>query len=252
MARGSTHRGPRKGPGIIGGTVGALGELLITAGLVLVLFIVWQLWWTDVVADREQDAVVRSLEDEWGVEPHGTDGAQRIAPHQEGPPPTAPVVGNAQVFATIRVPAFDRPVVPVAEGVGLQDVLNVLGAGHYPGTAMPGEVGNFSVAGHRTTYGKPFHDIDRLQEGDPIVVETRDAYYVYTVTSHEIVLPHEVSVIAPNPADPTAQPTERTMTMTACHPLYSARERYIVHARFAYWTLRSEGIPEALAGTTEG
>lgn len=250
MARRPSHRRTRPGAGVLGGTVGVIGELLITAGLVLVLFIVWQLWWTDVVADQEQNAVVQSLEEEWGVEPTGA--AERIAPAQDGPPPTVPVVGNAEVFGTIRIPAFDRPVVPLAEGVGLKDVLNVIGAGHYPGTAMPGEVGNFAVAGHRTTYGKPFHDIDRLQEGDPVVVETRDAYYVYTVTRHEIVLPHEVEVIAPDPDDPTAEPTERMMTMTACHPLYSARERYIVHARFAYWTKRSDGIPQALAGTTGG
>lgn len=251
MTRTATRPERTRGTRVAGVVLGTTGELLITVGVVLVLFLVWQLWWTDVVADRDQDAVVRSLQEQWGTHGH-TDGSAPIAPRQAGPPPGIPVVPNATVFATLHIRGFDRPVVPLAEGVGLQDVLNVLGAGHYPGTAMPGQVGNFAVAGHRTTYGKPFHDIDRLREGDPIVVETRDAFYVYRVTSSEIVLPDQVSVIAPVPADPGAAPTERIMTLTACHPLYSARERYVVHARFDYWTARSDGVPEDLTAAQEG
>src|SRR5699024_10523307 len=110
-----------------------------------------------------------------------------------------------------------------------------------------GEVGNASIAGHRNTYGRVFEDIARLEAGDPIVVETADAFYVYETTESLIVQPEDVEVIAPTPGRPGVEPTERMLTLTACHPMYSARERIIVHAEFSYWTKRSDGIPEALA-----
>ena len=96
---------------------------------------------------------------------------------------------------------------------------------------MPGAVGNFAVAGHRTTYGRPFHDIDRLRAGDTIVVETKTAYSVYAVKRHDIVAPTDVEVIAPVPAASRARSRPaRWLTMTACHPKYSAAQRYVVFA----------------------
>src|SRR5690625_1054692 len=151
------------------------------------------------------------------------------------------------VWGTMHVPEFDRDRFPLAEGVSLEEVLNVKGVGHYPETALPGQVGNFSVAGHRNTYGRAFEEIASLDEVDAIVVETAEAFYVYEVTESLIVMPQDVEVIAPAPGQPGTEPTERMLTLTACHPMYSARERYIVHAEFAYWTDRADGIPEALA-----
>ena len=233
-----SHRARRRG----GGVVGILGELLLTLGALLLLFLVWQLWWTDVVADREQAGIIDGLEQEWGEV-----DAQTVAPRQEGPPPVPTTPEDTLVFATMHVPAFDRPRFPLAEGVSLEQVLDVKGAGHYPDTALPGEVGNASIAGHRNTYGRVFEDIARLEAGDPIVVETADAFYVYETTESLIVQPEGVEVIAPTPGRPGVEPTERMLTLTACHPMYSARERIIVHAEFSYWTKRSDGIPEALA-----
>lgn len=222
--------------------IGIIGELLLTLGALLLLFLVWQLWWTDVIADREQAGIIDSLGEQWGEV-----DSQKIATPREGPPPALDTPADTMVFGAMHVPDFDRETFPLAEGVSLEEVLNVKGAGHYPETALPGEVGNFSVAGHRNTYGRVFEDIARLQEGDPIVVETADAFLVYEVTSWEVVMPDDVDVIAPVPGDFQAEPTERMLTLTACHPMYSARERYIVHARFAYWTAREDGIPPALA-----
>jgi len=241
-----THRADRpaaigRGGRLLGGAIGVLGELLLTLGALLVLFLGWQLWWTDVVADRDQEQIISQLEDEWG----GVD-AQRIAEPRTDEPPVPATPQDTLVFGTMYVPAFDRVRVPVAEGVSLEKVLNVKGVGHYPGTALPGQVGNFAVAGHRNTYGRPLEQIDRLQEGDPIVIETADAFYVYEVTESLIVAPEDVEVIAETPGQPGVPASERMMTLTACHPMFSAKERYIVHAKFAYWTDRADGIPPAL------
>lgn len=233
--------GSRPGAAVLG----VVGELLLTAGVLVLLFLVWQLWWTDVVADREQSGIIDGLEQEWG-----TVDEEQIAPRQDGPPPVPDAPEEGKVWATMHVPAFDRPRFPLAEGVDLENVLNVKGAGHYPETALPGEVGNAAIAGHRNTYGRVFEDIDRLEPGDSIVIETADAFYVYEVTESLIVMPQDVEVIAPVPGEPGVEPEDRMLTLTACHPMYSARERYIVHAEFAYWTDRADGIPEALAADT--
>ena len=128
-------------------------------------------------------------------------------------------------------------------------MLDVLGIGHYEGTAMPGGVGNFAVAGHRTTYAKPFNRIAELQVGDPLVVRTTDnIWYVYRVTSTRDRRARRTSqVIAPVPGDPGATPTERMITLTTCHPMFSARERFIVHGVLDYWAPAADGIPAELA-----
>ncbi len=138
---------------------------------------------------------------------------------------------------------------PVLQGTD-DDVL-ATGVGHYEGTAAPGEVGNFAVAGHRTTWGRPFHDIDRLRTGDRVLVETADAVYVYAVTAHEVVQPGDVDVIAPVAGEPGAEPVEPVLTMTSCHPRYSAAQRYVVHAELAE-TLDPDDLAVALADGTEG
>ncbi|MCG7427002.1 class E sortase [Helcobacillus sp. ACRRO] len=222
--------------------VGILGEVMITVGVLLGLFVVWQLWWTDVIADQEHSDIIAASEDMWGRPP------QKIAPPESGPPPVAKPGAENQVWGTLHIPKFDKVSSPIAEGTSMTEVLNVKGNGHYRETAVPGENGNFSIAGHRSTYGRPLHDIARLKEGDPVIVETAEAFYVYRVTSDQITMPSAIEVIAPVPNKPGEEPTEQFMTMTACHPMYSARERYIVHAKFDHWVDRKKGIPQELEG----
>ena len=215
-------------------TLGIVGDLLVTAGVVLLLFVAWQLWFTDVTANRTQDATVSRLTRDFAA-PKGT------TPGTESPKPVA--FGSA--FAIVRIPRFGADYArPVLEGTS-RDILQD-GIGHYDGTALPGAVGNFAVAGHRTTYGRPFHDIDTLRPGDLIVVETRTAYSVYAVKRHEIVEPTHVQVVAPVPDRPGVKPTERWMTMTACHPKYSAAKRYVVFAQLVKTYPHAAGLP---AGT---
>lgn len=242
--------------------LGVVGELLITAGVLLLAFLVWQLWWTDVQGNRAQAEIVRSLD--WAQAPTavpsagstpgpastaGTSGPVIAAPHRGEEPPVEAEPAVLTTFATLQVPRWDgEPVRPVSEGVDKATVLDALGIGHYPGTAMPGAVGNFAMAGHRTTYAKPFNRVAELQVGDPIVVRTASTWYVYRVTSTQIVMPQDVAVIAPVAGKPGARPTERTITLTTCHPMFSARQRFIVHGVLDYWAPVSDGVPAEIAG----
>lgn len=221
-----------------------LGELLITLGLVLLLFVAWQLWWTDIAAGRTQRRLTEQLQQQWIAPPKGRTATPAPTASGGASLPAGQLAGDA--FALIRIPRFGRDYVrPVLEGVSL-DVLDE-GVGHYPASAQPGAVGNFAVAGHRVTYAKPFNQIADLRDGDPVVIETRTTWYVYRVTGHLIVTPDRVDVVAPVPERPGATPTQRLLTMTACHPEFSARERYVVHARLAQTLPKTPGVvPDVL------
>lgn len=247
-AHGSGDRRPSRGGGVVLGAVGVLGELLITAGVLLLAFLAWQLWWTDVESNREQAQLVQEQGWDEPLAPLETDDGPAIVTPRYDEPPVIDEPEYLTTFASMRVPRWDgEPTRTITQGTDRPNVLNPLGVGHYEGTAMPGGVGNFSLAAHRTTYGKPFNRIAELQEGDPIVVWTEDTWYVYRVTSSQIVMPDDVQVIAPVPDQPDAEPTERFITLTTCHPMFSARERYIVHGVLDYWAPVSEGVPAELA-----
>lgn len=232
------------------------GELLVTAGALILLFLVWQLFWTDVVANSAQERTTEALLEQWQQPDPSTDGttddaaepsgAGGTAEEPAGEPPEALAELPAAALAVLRVPAFgDDYVKPVLQGT-TPAVLRQ-GIGHYTGTAGPGEVGNFAIAGHRTTWGAPFNPIAELVPGDPVVVETADSFFVYRVVDSDIVRPSDVEVIAPVPDEPGAEPTEAYLTMTSCHPMFSARKRYIVHAVLESVSARADGTPEVLA-----
>lgn len=111
---------------------------------------------------------------------------------------------------------------------------------------MPGALGNFAISAHRTTYGKPFNRIAELKDGDYLIVQTKDAWFVYRMTSHEIVKPTDVRVIAPMPNEPGADPDNHYITLTTCHPMFSAAERYVVHGVLEYWSPTGDGVPAEL------
>ncbi|WP_297081572.1 class E sortase [uncultured Demequina sp.] len=235
--------------------IGVLGELLILAGVLLGLFVLWQLFYTDIQGERAQQEVVDSLE--WvdsdvvaGVSADASNGPETIPDdlkYLDVDPPVMDYPDFTETFATMMVPRWGEDYVkPVSEGVTRADVLDPLGIGHYPGTALPGEIGNFAISGHRTTYGKPFNAVADLQVGDSLIIQTEDAWFVYHVESWEIVQPTQVEVIAPTPNEPGVAPTERSITMTTCHPMFSAAERWVVHGAFDYWAPTGHGVPEEL------
>jgi len=224
--------------------LGAFGEVLITLGVLLLLFVAWQLWWTDVTANRDQTSTIQTLERDFADERQG-------GPAGKEPPATLKSVPFGKAFAIVRIPRFGAEFArPVLEGTDRGTLKK--GVGHYQGTAMPGVVGNFSVAGHRTTYGRPFHNIDRLRKGDVIVVETKASYVVYVVDRHLLVTPYQMEVIAPVPQDPGAKPAAAWMTMTSCHPKFSATQRYVVFARLDKVIPRGDGLPASLMAAPSG
>ena len=224
---------------------------MITVGVLLALFVVWQLWWTDVTAGRIQAQTIADL---------GWDIPVDVVPAPEelptGEPPVLEPVPEGEAFATLLVPRFGEDYeVPIMSGVDKRTILDTGNVGHYPEAAMPGGLGNFALAGHRTTYSKPLNQIAELQPGDPIVVRTEDTWYVYEVTESLVVMPSQVEVISPVPGllpgEEIPELTERFITLTSCHPMFSARERFITHGVLTYWMPVSAGIPAELT-TLEG
>jgi sortase A len=227
--------------------VRVFGEVLITLGLLLFLFAAWQLWWTDVTANRAQALEIQALEKGFG----SAGLPERGIPGGVDPRATLTKVPFGQAFAIVRIPRFGADYArPVLQGTD-HDTLT-RGMGHYQGTAFPGQVGNFALAGHRTTYGRPLHNIDRLQKGDIIVVETKARYVVYAVDRHVIVTPDHVEVIDPVPQHPGTRPKQGWMTMTACHPKFSARERFVVFARLVKSIPRASGLPSSFMAEPVG
>ena len=226
--------------------VQVMGELLITLGLVLVLFVVWELWWTNIEADRKQEAAMEQLFAEF--EPVPGAPAAGAEPGGYGDPAVLPVPdAEGTTFAAIYIPRFGAEHArPVTQGVGTA-VLDSLGLGHYPETAMPGEVGNFALAGHRQTHGQVLDAVDTLVPGDRIYVQTAQGYYTYVYRNSQIVLPDRVDVLAPVPTQPGAEPQERILTLTTCNPRFGSEERFISYAVLDSWQPASAGPPEEIA-----
>jgi len=213
----------------------ALGDLFITVGLVLLLFVAYQLVWTNVEAGRAQNQVADAIRDQWERPRGGTGSTVDMGNLDFG-----------EGFAFMRIPRLGADYsVPVVEGVQLDDLAR--GVGHYRRTAGPGEVGNFAVAGHRATNGEPFARLDRMRKGDVVVTETRDAWFTYVVDRTRIVLPSDTWVIDPVPGKPRAEPTEALLTLTTCNPRWASTERLIVFAHLEEERPKSAGPPPVLA-----
>jgi sortase A len=237
------------------GIVGVLGELLITAGVLVFLFLGWQLWLNDLIVGAGQNKVGVSIGQGWDASApnhaHATAPAPTATPAPVGTTFGDPVVavapGDTVTFAVMYVPRFGADYArSVSEGVETATVLDRNGIGHYPGTQMPGQVGNFAVAAHRTTHGAPFKQLATLQVGDRLYVQTQDGYYTYDFRGLEYVRPTGVGVLDPVPQLPGVAPTDRILTMTSCNPLFSAAERIIAYASLESWQPSSAGPPAAI------
>jgi sortase A len=242
--------------------VGVLGEILVTAGVLVLLFLGWQVWLNDIIVGAEQTSAANELAEKWDdgdgapaapADPATPDPAATAeapaAPVDPGEPVIAARPATSESFANLIVPRLGADYRrPIAEGVGF-NVLNnrKTGVGHYPETQMPGEVGNFAIAAHRTTYGAPFHDINTLLVGDNIYVETQEGWYQYVYRGTEYVRPTGVGVLEPVPQVAGMAATDRVITLTSCHPYFSSAERVIAYGVFETWFPRAGGPPAEIA-----
>ncbi|OZM72613.1 class E sortase [Amycolatopsis antarctica] len=245
-----------RGGGAGRGAVRTVGELLITAGLVVLLFVVYELYVTNLFSADKQNQASAALDEEWKKE-------RRLQTD----------LLDGQAFARLYIPSFGTDYkFTIQEGVDAKTL--EVGPGHYKGTARPGEPGNVGVAGHRVGKGAPFNDLDLLNSCDAIIVETAEDFFVYRVlpmqdeaagwaegkgtdprctgvttlqdatqdgggaygatAGRKIVLPSRGDAVAPVPYRPEDQSTPSAraslLTLTTCHPQFSDRERLIVHS----------------------
>ncbi|MFI6682613.1 class E sortase [Streptomyces sp. NPDC050485] len=221
-------------------------ELAVTCGLLVLLLVVHQLWWTNREARAEAGRTVHSLEEQWGsaapapsVTPsdeQGGDTPTVSAPRASGGKSAS--AGTAaprwdQAYAVIRIPRIGVTA-PIAEGISKAGVLDKGYVGHYVQSAQPGQAGNFALAGHRNTHGEPFRYINELRAGDQVVVETRDSVYTYVVDS---TLPQTSSrdsgTIAAVPRSDVKpsygySTAGHYITLTTCTPEFTSTYRLVV------------------------
>ncbi len=231
-----------------------IGELLVTAGVIVLLYVVWQLWLGDLIYGAEAKAESESLSQQWAQEyepaplPTATgDGGEPVPVTAE--PILLPEPADTEDFAIMRIPRLgDDYAFTMAGGVTRSGTLDKKKIGHYPGTAMPGQPGNFAVAAHRTTYGAPFNRIADLHVGDAIVVETPGGWYTYRFRTLEYVTPSEVEVLLPVPQAMDVPAGTPYITMTSCSPMFSLAERIVAYGVFESFTPRTAGgeLPPSL------
>ena len=197
--------------------IGAIGRGLVTVGILILLFVAYQLWGTGLYESREQDKLQSQFAAQLAKEKADARAAAASATTTTTVPEVPPPSGDA--VAIIRIPkiGLERAVV---QGIGVPDLRR--GPGHYPATPLPGQIGNAAIAGHRTTYGAPFNRLDELAKGDPIEIRTLAGDFHYSVTQQLIVTPKDVFVLDPTP--------NATLTLTTCNPKYSASQRLVVQA----------------------
>jgi sortase A len=236
-------RGPggvpvKESPGLI--AVRVMGELFITFGVVMFLFVAYQLWWTNVRAHAYTAGTDSNLEKKWGSSSSAS-GQDSGGPFPQG-----------QTFAIIYIPKLDVEA-PIAEGTDKATILDKGEVGHYNGaleTAFPWDsTGNFALAGHRNTHGEPFRYINKLAPGDQVIVETAHDYYTYKITSTlPQTDPSNVSVIQQIPPQSGFNKPGRYITLTTCTPEFTSTYRLIVWGVMTDIRPRSEGKPAALNG----
>ncbi|MFJ8627151.1 class E sortase [Kitasatospora sp. NPDC093550] len=235
LGEGSPTASPRRRP--LRAAAGVLGDLLFTTGVLLALLVAYSLWWTDLTAARHAGAAAEQLRRSWSaaapaVTPTGP--AAPVAPPTDPAGPAAPPpVGADGGIGFLHVPALGAGYQVMIKIGTDDDTLSEGVAGAYTApyaAAMPWEErGNFALAAHRDGHGAMFHDLDRLKPGDPLVVETRDHWYVYRVDATlPETSPTDTGVIAPVPTGSPYTEPGRYITLTTCTPVYTSLYRMAV------------------------
>jgi len=238
--------------------VGGVGRVLVSVGLLIFAFVAYQLWGTGIQYARAQDQLRKDFSAELaqhsgrpgtgstlagaapttvvpGSVPGSSDPAATVAPVTPSADPTVTTVAGApttlaelpalqlgDALGIIEIPKIGVNEIIVA-GVRQTDLDK--GVGHYPYTPLPGNPGNAAIAGHRTTHGQPFFNLDKLVAGDQIIVTTLQGKFVYDVTGSKVVDPTDFTVLF-------GDPSQTTLTLTTCHPRFSQKKRLVISAVF--------------------
>lgn len=274
--------------------LGAIGRTLISAGVIVLLFVAYQLWGTGVQTQQAQkslqEAFLASIDSDAAAElrsltaqptPDPSAQVEETDTETEAEPDGPVLVETSfaasdisastlaamypdigEPLARVVIPAIEVDNI-VVEGVRVSDLRK--GPGHYDGTPMPGQRGNAAIAGHRTTYSAPFNRVDELNPGDEIKVTTSLGIYTYKVLGNEGPDGEERGYFIVSPQDTwvLGQDDRNMLTLTACHPKFSARQRIIVQAelvgdpaptipRIGSATSAGTNIAELNAGSEEG
>jgi sortase A len=229
-------RARKEPPGVLASRI--VGELFITLGLLMLLFVAYQLWYTNVLAHQQAGGAANNLQKHWD---------------EGGDDRDAGAFEPGQGFAIMYIPKLDVKV-PIAEGIDKHKVLDRGMVGHYGEgklkTAMPWDKkGNFALAGHRNTHGEPFRYINKLKPGDEIIVETESTFYTYKMTSTlPQTSPSNIDVIKPVPPGSGFTRPGRYITLTTCTPEFTSTYRLIVWGKLVEERPRSQGKPDVLVG----
>jgi len=224
-----------------GQLTGALGRVLLCVGTVILLFVAYQLWGTSLAESHSQSVLRTELDHELGRADRGTGTTTPgTTPGGDAPAPTTAQPAEGRPVGLLQIPKIGVDKV-IVEGTATTDLRQ--GPGHYgiagqgPVTPLPGQAGNVGIAGHRTTYGGPFYNLNKRVRGAPVVITTTQGVFTYKVTGSQIVSPGDVAVM-----DATTTPE---LTLTTCTPRFSASSRLVVHA-----TLASSRLSASAATTT--
>ncbi|MBB5871072.1 LPXTG-site transpeptidase (sortase) family protein [Allocatelliglobosispora scoriae] len=219
---------------VVRGTLRTTGELMITCGLVILLFAGYEIWGKSAIVDAHQADLDQQLTQQWDQPLPTPTASAGPATTKPLPPPPGNVLGR------LYIPRLDKHWV-ITQGVTPADIRYA--PGHYPNSAMPGQQGNFSMAGHRMR--SVFWDLDKLQPGDKLIVETRTTWYVYAVVKSRVVKPTQVEVVS---AKPPGMTPGRLITLTTCNPKWDNYQRLIIHGSLIGQQSRADGPPEGMEG----
>src|SRR5262245_39175466 len=201
-----------------------------TAGVIGLLFLAYLVWGTALATSAHQHDFATQLQRQWRAHRDATPATTRLH------------LVTGQPFAFIRIPRFGRTWrFAIVQGTGLPQL--ALGPGHVPGTALPGQVGNFAVAAHRVTAGNPFYYLNQLRPGDSVMITTEAATYTYQITHTELVLPGDTAVLDPVPGHPRQPAHQAMITLITCDPPWTGTHRIIVFGALGAQTPRTVHDP---------
>lgn len=211
-----------------------MGELLITFGAVILLYVAYSLWFTNSLAEvttRSTSAdFLAEIEERKGQpgadRPPLADGLQTSGSTSDSELSDDDEFVPVEPFALLYIPRLEADVweEPLVSGIGYRALAS--GVGHYPSTELPGEVGNFAIAGHRATNGEPFAYFENLQAGDRVYVQTLEGWFEYELVRDKIIQEDEVWVLGDSPEGQGFEPGSRLITLTTCHPRWNSYQRW--------------------------